>query len=155
VDLVVAPDDPRRPDVVALLEVHLAFMHATFPPEHVHALDLDGLCDPAITFLSVRDPDGVLLGVGALRQLDPTHAEIKSMHTVAARRGSGIARTMLAALLDLARSRGCSRVSLETGAEDAFAPARRLYESVGFRRCPPFGDYWDNEHSMCMTLALT
>lgn len=150
----IEPDDPRRDDVRALLDAHLSLMRRVSPPGHVHALDLDGLLRPEITFLSARDADGSLLAVGALKQLDPTHAEIKSMHTAAEARGSGIARRLLAALLDVARQRGCGRVSLETGTQEAFAPARALYESVGFLTCPPFADYTVNPYSTCMTLDL-
>jgi len=150
----IAPDDPCRDDVRALLDAHLALMRRVSPPGHVHALDVDGLVGPEITFLSARADDGALLGVGALKQLEDGHAEIKSMHTAADARGAGIGRRLLGALLDIARARGCTRVSLETGTQDAFAPARALYTSVGFRTCPPFGDYTANPHSTCMTLEL-
>jgi putative acetyltransferase len=120
----------------------------------VHALDVSGLLPPSITFVSVR-VDGRVLGVGALRELDHTHAELKSMHTVAEARGRGVARAILDHLLDLARARGYLRVSLETGSMAAFAPARALYASAGFTVCPPFGDYWDSPYSTCMTLDLS
>jgi putative acetyltransferase len=150
---VVAADDPRTVDVLALLEAHLAFAREHSPPEDVHALDVEGLTSSSVSFFSVRQ-DGHLLGVGALKALDPHHAEIKSMHTAAAARGRGVARAMLDHLLLLARERGCSRVSLETGTMAAFAPARALYSSAGFEVCEPFGDYWDSPYSLCMTLDL-
>ena len=140
-------------DVAALLGRHLEFAHEVTPADHVHALDVDRLVDPAVTFFSAR-LDGVILGVGALRRLDPTHAELKSMHTTSAARGHGIARAILARLLSEAIERGYERVSLETGTADAFLPARTLYASVGFRPCPAFGEYTDNPHSVCMTLTL-
>jgi len=146
-------DDPRRPDVRALLERHLALMLSASPPEHSFALGVDGLLDPAITFCSFR-ADGELLGVGAIKQLDPWHAEIKSMHTTQAARGRGVGRAMLAHLLGLARARGCRRVSLETGTMTEFAPARALYESAGFVACEPFADYQPSEDNCFMTLAL-
>jgi len=146
-------DDPRADDVRKLLERHLAFAHANTPPEDVHALDLDGLLDPAVTFFSFRR-DGELLGVGALRQLDRHHAELKSMHTAQAARGLGVGRAMLAHLIGVARERGCRRVSLETGSMDAFAPARSLYAGAGFRPCGPFGDYSPSGSSSFMTLSL-
>jgi len=155
VNLTIAVEDPRTADVVALLEQHLALMRATSPPGHVHALDVDRLVDPAITFLAARRAtDGVLLGVGALKLLDASHAEIKSMHTAAEARGLGVGRAVLERLLALARERGCSRVSLETGTMDAFAPARSLYAATGFVTCEPFGDYTVNPYSTCMTLTL-
>jgi putative acetyltransferase len=146
--------DPREPDISALLATHHAFSNEQSPPEHVHALDHDGLASAAVSFYSLRD-GGELLAVGALREIDAGHGEIKSMHTAGTARGRGIGRLMLNHLLDVARGRGYSRVSLETGTMEAFAPARRLYESVGFEVTPPFGPYWENEYSICMTLELS
>jgi putative acetyltransferase len=149
----VSVDDPRMPDVRALLERHLTFSLEQTPPEHSFALDVAGLLDPAITFFSFR-LDGELLGVGAIKQLSPEHAEIKSMHTAAAARGRGVGRAVLAHLLDVARARGYRRVSLETGTMEAFAPARALYESAGFTPGEPFGDYERTEDNYFMTLTL-
>jgi putative acetyltransferase len=146
-------DDPRAGDVRELLERHLAFAHANTPPEGVHALDVTGLLDPAVTLFSFRR-GGELLAVGALKQLDRGHAELKSMHTAQAARGRGIGRAMLDHLIAVARERGCRRVSLETGSMDAFAPARSLYASAGFRLCGPFGDYSPSRTSTFMTLSL-
>ena len=145
--------DPGDPDVVALLEGHLSFAAEHSLPEDVHALDLDGLRDPSITFLAARR-DGVLLGVGALKVLDPTHGELKSMHTLAASRGSGVGAALVRRLLDEARALGLERVSLETGSMEAFAPARRMYARAGFVECEPFGDYNPSRNSTFMTLAL-
>ncbi|RYU11651.1 GNAT family N-acetyltransferase [Nocardioides iriomotensis] len=146
--------DPGDPDVVALLEGHLSFAAEHSPPEDVHALDLDGLRDPSITFLAARR-DGVLLGVGALKVLDPTHGELKSMHTLAASRGSGVGAALVRRLLDEARALGLERVSLETGSMEAFAPARRMYARAGFVACEPFGDYNPSRNSTFMTLDLS
>lgn len=145
--------DPIEPDITALLTGHLDFANEHSPPHHVHALDIDGLSSADVSLYSLRD-DGVLLAVGALREIDSGHGEIKSMHTASAARGRGVGRLMLDHLLDVARTRGYGRVSLETGTMDAFAPARRLYESAGFQVTPPFGPYWENEYSVCMTLQL-
>lgn len=152
-DLVIAIDDPRTPDVRSLLETHLAYSHDVTPPGHVHALDLDGLLDQSVTLFSARI-DGALAGVGALRQQETSHGEIKSMHTALSFRRRGVGRAMLAHLLAVAREREYRRVSLETGTMDAFAPARALYSRAGFRNCEPFGDYTSNPHSVCMTLEL-
>jgi putative acetyltransferase len=149
----ISVDDPRKPDVRALLERHLRFSLEQTPPEHSFALDFGGLLDPAITFFSFRLA-GELLGMGAIKQLSPEHAEIKSMHTAAAARGRGVGRAMLAHLLDVARARGYRRVSLETGTMAAFAPARSLYESAGFTPCEPFGDYELTEDNCFLTLTL-
>ena len=151
--LTIAPDDPDRPDVRALLAAHLGFAHEHSPPEDVYALDGSGLRSADISFFSAR-ADGELLGVGALRRLDESHAEIKSMHTVAAARRRGVGRAMLAHLLTTAQAEGCTRVSLETGTMAAFAPARALYASAGFTPCPPFAGYRPSPYSVCMTLAL-
>ncbi|WHP15984.1 GNAT family N-acetyltransferase [Cellulomonas sp. ES6] len=138
---VIAPEDPRTPDVRALLTRHLQAMHAQSPPEDVHALDVDALAAPHVTFLAARDADGTLLGVGALARITPGHAEIKSMHTAAAARRRGVAAALLDRLLALAAEQGDDRVSLETGTQDGFAAARALYERAGFVACPPFAAY--------------
>jgi putative acetyltransferase len=149
----IAIDDPRAPDVTRLLAAHLAFAHAPTPPEDRHALDVDGLCGPSVTFFSFRR-DGVLLAVGALQRLDSDHAEVKSMHTVAAARGQGIGRRMIEHLITVAREAGCKRVSLETGSMAEFAPARALYASAGFETCEPFASYRASPNSTYMTLGL-
>jgi putative acetyltransferase len=123
------------------------------PPEDVHALDLDGLLDPTITFFSLR-VDGELLGVGAIKQLDDRHAELKSMHTAVAARRRGVGRAIVEHLLAVAAERGVRRVSLETGSGDAFAPARALYTRAGFAPCGPFGDYRPSPNSAYMTRLL-
>ena len=146
-------DDPRKPDVRALLERHLTFALSTTPPEHSFALDVDGLLDPAITFFSIR-AGGELLGIGAIKQLDAGHAEIKSMHTAQSARGRGVGRAMLNHLLAVTRSRGYARVSLETGTMEEFAPARAMYSSAGFTACGPFADYQPSPDNCFMTLAL-
>jgi putative acetyltransferase len=150
---VISVDDPRAEDVRALLVRHLAFANSHSPPEDVHALDVDGLLGPAVTFVSYRS-GGALLGVGALKRLDDEHVELKSMHVLEEARGRGIGRAILDHLLAVARERGYRRVSLETGSMEAFAPARSLYASAGFTVCPPFGAYWVTPNSTCMTLVL-
>lgn len=149
----IAEDDPRAVDVRELLERHLDLMHSQSPPEDVHALNIDGLLDPAVTFFSFR-AGGQVLGVGALKHLDVTHGEVKSMHTAAAARGRGIGRAMLGHLIGVARGRGYTRLSLETGSMAGFAPARSMYERAGFAYCGPFGDYGPSPNSVFMTLAL-
>jgi putative acetyltransferase len=146
-------DDPRSADVRALLRRHLAFARRHTPAEHAYALDIDALLGPAITFCSFR-AGGELLAVGALKQLDDTHGEIKSMHTAEAARGRGIGRAMVGHLVSVARDRGMRRVSLETGTMAAFGPARALYASVGFTPCGPFGGYRPSPDNTFMTLLL-
>lgn len=146
-------DDPRADDVRALLDEHLRFSRAASPPEDVHALDVTGLLDPAVSFFSVR-ADGELLAVGALKRLSAADAEVKSMHTAVGARGRGLARAMLSHLVSVARNAGCARVLLETGSMAEFAPARALYASAGFAVCEPFGDYVASPHSTFMSLSL-
>ena len=151
--LLIAADDPTADDVRAVLERHLAFAHQVTPHEGVHALGVDGLVGPDITFFSARI-DGRAVGVGALKELDASHAELKSLHTVAEERGRGVARALVAHLLAVAAERGYRRVSLETGDMEAFAPARALYAAMGFVPCPPFGEYVSSPTSACMTRVV-
>ncbi|MBT2327053.1 GNAT family N-acetyltransferase [Variovorax paradoxus] len=146
-------DDLSRPEIHALLDEHLQNMHALSPPESVHALDLNKLRRPDITFWSAWN-GSVLVGCGALKELDSKHGEIKSMRTPSALRRQGAGRATLVHIIDVARSRGYQRLSLETGAQQAFKPAHRLYESFGFARCGPFGDYVEDPNSVFMTLRL-
>lgn len=151
--IVIAPDDPRAGDVTALLERHLEFARSCTSPDFVFALDVDGLVQPAVTVCSARR-DGLLLAVGALKELDPSHGELKSMHTSAAARGQGVGAAMVEHLVGLARRRSYDRVSLETGSQVEFEPARALYARAGFVVCGPFADYPDSANSVFMTLTL-
>ena len=150
----IALDDPRKSDVRALLERHLAFCLSETPPEHSFALDVDALVQPGIAFFSYRDGDGTVLGVGAIKELDPAHAELKSMHTAAEARGRGVGRAILDHLLSVARARGYRRVSLETGTTPGFAAARALYAGSGFVPGEPFADYVCTEDNTFYTLTL-
>ncbi len=151
--VVVAVEDPDQADVRALLEEHLRDMYATSPAESVHALDLAALSHPTITFWTAR-AGGTLLGCGALKRLADQHGEIKSMRSAADARGRGVATTVLRAILDEAVRRGYARLSLETGTEDFFAPARTLYRRHGFTECPPFGEYVEDPNSVFLTRTL-
>jgi putative acetyltransferase len=146
-------DDLSRPAIHALLNEHLRSMYALSPPESVHALDLDELRGPDMTFWSAWDGD-VLLGCAALKELDAAHGEVKSMRTPSALRRRGAGRRLLEHIIAVARSRGYERLSLETGAMPAFAPAHHLYTTHGFTQCGPFGEYVADPHSLFMTLDL-
>ncbi len=148
--MLIRVDDLAGPEIRALLEEHLADMRAISPPESVHALDLDGLRRPEITFWTAWSGNA-LLGCGALKELSPDHGEVKSMRTARAHRRSGVARAMLAHIVAAARRRGYQRLSLETGSMAEFAPARSLYERFGFRYCEPFAGYVDDPNSVFMT----
>jgi len=146
-------DDLSREAVHALLAEHLADMHATSPPDSVHALDLTGLAHPAVTVWTLWD-QGLVLGCAALKELCSTEGEIKSMRTSSTARGRGVGTRLLSHVLDDARRRGYTRLNLETGVQDFFAPARRLYRRHGFVPCPPFGAYQADPNSTYLTRAL-
>ncbi len=146
-------DDPRKPELRELLVRHLTFCLSETPPEHSFALNVGGLLDPKVTFVSYRDGETVL-GVAAIKELDAAHGEVKSMHTAAEARGRGVARALLTHLLDTARARGYQRVSLETGTTPGFGAARTLYESVGFTPTGPFGGYPQTEDNTFYSLTL-
>ncbi|MBS0340257.1 MAG: GNAT family N-acetyltransferase [Proteobacteria bacterium] len=146
-------DDLRGPEIQALLEEHLRDMRSISPPESVHALDLDALRRPEITFWTAWAA-GELVGCGALKMHDASHGEIKSMRVSGRRRRTGAGRAMLLHIVDEARRRGLSRLSLETGSQPEFAPARQLYASMGFAECGPFAGYNLDPNSVFMTRPL-
>jgi putative acetyltransferase len=146
-------DDLSRPQVHDLLREHLQEMYELSPPESVHALELSELHSPGVSFWSVWE-GATLLGCGALKELDPSHGEVKSMRTPRALRRRGAGRAVLAHIIEEARARRYLRLSLETGAQAAFEPAHRLYQSAGFVDCGPFGSYGPDPNSRFMTLAL-
>ena len=146
-------DDLSRPEIHALLSEHLRNMYEVSPPESVHALDLDRLRSPEITFWTAWDGT-LLIGCGALKELDSLHGEIKSMRTPQALRRRGAGRAILNHIIAVARTRGYQRLSLETGSMEAFRPAQKLYESAGFSFCGPFGVYREDPNSAFMTLRL-
>ena len=146
-------DDLTGTKIQALIAEHLEGMHEQTPPESVHALGLSELPVPEVTVWSVwRDSE--LLGCGALKEIDDTHGEIKSMRTATAHLRQGVAQRLLKHIVGEARQRGYRRLSLETGASPGFVAARVLYERYGFIVCGPFADYREDPHSVFMTLAL-
>ena len=146
-------DDLSGGEVIALLREHLADMYATSPPESVHALDVDALKASNIRFFSAWQ-DNVLAGCVAIKTLDNNGAELKSMRTATAFRGKGVGQALLAFIIDHAQAQGVSSLSLETGTQDYFAPARNLYRKFGFIECGPFGQYKLDPNSHFMTLKL-
>ncbi|MFA6299280.1 MAG: GNAT family N-acetyltransferase [Nocardioides sp.] len=150
----IALDDLRDADVVAFLEEHVTQLRDVTPPGSSHALDLDGLRASDVSFWTATGDDGQLLGCAALKALTAGHAELKSMRTAGHRTRQGVATALLCHVLDEARAAGFTRVSLETGSFEFFAPARALYARHGFTECEPFGDYRPDPHSTFMTLQL-
>ena len=146
-------DDPRCDGAMALLRQHLQDVARHSPAESIHALDIDALCRPEITFWTVRD-SGDVIGCGALLELDATHGEIKSMRTARTHLRRGVASIILERILGEAHRRLYRRLSIETGAQDAFAPARALYRRFGFVMCDPFADYRPDPNSVFMTKRL-
>ena len=140
-------------DVQALLAFHFEQMRSTSPPEACHVLPAEGLRHPSVTLWSLRE-GGELLGIGALKELASHHGEIKSMRTAPAALGRGVGRKILHHIVAEARSRGCKRLSLETGSTAPFAAALRLYESEGFVPCGPFGEYQDTPFTRFFTREL-
>lgn len=136
-----------------LIRAHLSQMFSQTPPESVYALPIEGLTAPGVTFWSVW-AGGEIVGCGALKEIDPTHGEIKSMHTLARFRGLGYGRAMLDFILAEARRRGYRRLSLETGGTAPFAAALALYKGAGFTATGPFGDYEFDPHSVYLTLQI-
>jgi putative acetyltransferase len=143
----------ETPEVAALLAEHVEDMRRYSPPESVHTLDLDRLRTPDLTFWSLWDREQVL-GCAALRELDATHGELKSMRTAPSYRRRGVAATLLDHVVAEAGRRGYARLSLETGSTEEFAPARTMYAAHGFTACGPFGPYVADEFSVFMTLDL-
>lgn len=151
----ITEDDPAAPDVTALLKRHLAFTAEASPEGTCFALDVDGLKADGVTFWTARH-DGVVLGCVAVKagHLEPDHGEIKSLHCAAEARGRGVGAALITTLLEHGRGSGLTRLSLETGRSEGFAPSRRLYEAMGFESCPAFGPYEDDTFSFCMTRAV-
>ena len=152
-EIVITTEKSLTDELAQLLQAHWLFCTSSTPIEHVYALDASKLFSPDITVFGARI-DGELVGVGAMRKLDLLHAELKSMHTLAEFRGSGIGKAMVAQIEDFARSSGIERMSLETGTNEAFKPARELYKSLGYNSCDAFGDYVLSEDNMCMTKSI-
>ena len=143
-------DDLSSPEIIHLLREHLRSVASHSPPESVHALGLEALRDPDITFWSVWQ-DSELMGCGAVKELDSRHGEIKSMRTASSHLRKGVAATLMHQILEEAERRSYERLSLETGSMDAFAPARSLYARFGFKPCGPFANYVEDPYSVFMT----
>jgi putative acetyltransferase len=146
-------DDLTGREIAGLLKEHLAGMYMHSPPESVHALPIEKLRSPDVTFWSVWE-HGELLGCGALKELNPQHGEIKSMRTVSRHLRKGVARAVLDHIIAEAKSRGYRRLSLETGSMAAFEPACQLYARAGFTYSQPFADYVEDPNSLFMTMEL-
>jgi putative acetyltransferase len=151
--VVIAEEHPLTPDLSLLFDRHTADMHAETPPESIYMMDKGALAAPGIRFFVLRE-DGVPLAMGAIKGIDASHAEIKSMHVLAEARGRGLSKRMLDHLLAEAGRGGFSRLSLETGIQSTFIAARALYGRAGFAECGPFGDYTLDPNSVYMTKVL-
>lgn len=143
-------DDAR---VVALLRYHFDKCHEVTPPGSAHVFDVSKLKAADVDFFSAWDEEA-LLGVGAVKYLDAQHGEVKSMHTAEAARGRGVGSTILKHIMEAARAKGVTRLSLETGSFWYFEPAVRLYNAHGFVECAPFGDYRPDPNSLFLTRLI-
>ena len=152
-EIVITTENSLTDELAQVLQAHWLFCTSSTPIEHVYALDASKLFSPDITVFGARI-NGELIGVGAMRKLDVVHAELKSMHTLAKSRGLGVGKAMVAHIEDFARNSGIKRMSLETGTNEAFKPARELYKSLGYRSCEAFGEYVLSEDNMCMTKLI-
>ena len=152
-EIVIAIEESLTDELAQVLQAHWLFCTSSTPIEHVYALDASKLFAPDITIFGARI-DGELVGVGAMRKLDEYHAELKSMHTLAKFRGLGIGKAIVAQIEEFAKDNGVDRMSLETGTNEAFRPARELYKSLGYESCDAFGDYVPSEDNMCMTKLI-
>jgi putative acetyltransferase len=151
--ITIGAESPLGADLRLLMERHTADMHADTPPESIHMMDASQLAAPGIEFFVMRDV-GVPVAMGAFKRIDEGHAEIKSMHVLAERRGQGLSRRMLDHLMAEAKAAGYRRLSLETGAQAMFLPARQLYARAGFDECGPFEGYGPDPNSVFMTKLL-
>jgi putative acetyltransferase len=149
----IVEDDLSGPEIAALLELHLGEMHQWSPACKVHAMPLERLREPDVTFFAAWDGD-TLAACGALKELDPEHGEIKSMRATPEYRGRGAGRAILEHIMAEALSRGYARLSLETGRTEPFEPAHRLYQGYGFEPCEAFADYVLDDFSICMSREL-
>ena len=152
-DILIAAESPVGADLAVLMARHTADMHADTPPESIHMMDAGQLDHPDIMFFVMRQA-GAPVGMGAFKRIDAVHAEIKSMHVLIELRGRGLSRRMLHHLVARARVAGFTRLSLETGTQPMFLPARALYAKAGFDECAPFADYQPDPNSVFMTLTL-
>jgi putative acetyltransferase len=145
--------DLSDPRLAEFLDEHLREMRSVKPRGSKHALDLDRLRQPDITFWSVTDGD-MLVGCGAIKWLDARHAELKSMRTAPARQRNGIGSLLLRHIITETRRMGFTRLSLGTGSAGYFAAARQLYAKFGFEYCQPFAAYQPDPHTVFMTKTL-
>ena len=149
----VVEDDLTGAEVAELLELHLSEVHQWSPACKVHAMPIERLREPDVTFYSAWD-GGTLAAVGALKQLDTARGELKSMRAAPEYRGKGAGRAMLEHLMAEAQQRGYRWLGLETGRPEPFVPARTLYARYGFAECEAFADYVSDEWSLCMSRSL-
>jgi putative acetyltransferase len=152
--LTIAPESPLTPDLTLLMQRHTMAMHAETPPESIHMMDAGKLAQPGIWFFVMRD-SGAPIGMGAVKKIDESHAEIKSMHVLSERRGQRLSHRMLDHLVSHALAEGFTKLSLETGSQPGFAPARGLYAKAGFAECGPFEGYGPDPNSVFMTREIS
>ncbi len=146
----IRPTDPR---IAPLIDGHLAMMRASSPACSVHAMEADALAESGAHLYAIFERDAPV-AIGAVKRIDAMHCELKSMHVRTDIRRNGLGRAILTHLLQVARDAGFQRVSLETGSQPPFAPARAMYSAAGFNECPAFEGYGPDPNSVFMTKTL-
>lgn len=152
-EIEISTEESLNDDLEQVLQSHWLYCNANTPIEHVYAIHASKLFASNVTVFSARS-DGELAGVGALKKHDAQHAELKSMHTLNRYRGTGIGKALVAHIEKVAKAQGVTRISLETGSNEAFKPARDLYQSLGYESCEAFGEYVLSEYNICMTKVI-
>ena len=151
--MIIKIDDLHGPEIAQLLQEHLDHMHSVSPAASVHALDIEALRHPDITFWSAWE-DHHLCGCGAIKKINAEYAELKSMRTAKEYQRQGVALNILNTVIIEAKVRGYKKLYLETGSQPAFAPARTMYLNRRFKLCEPFEGYIHDENSVFMSLDL-
>ena len=151
--MIIKIDDLHGPEIAQLLQEHLDHMHSVSPAASVHALDIEALRRPDITFWSAWE-DHHLCGCGAIKKINAEYAELKSMRTAKEYQRQGVALNILNTVIIEAKARGYKKLYLETGSQPAFAPARTMYLNRRFKLCEPFEGYIHDENSVFMSLDL-
>jgi len=143
-----------NPEVHELLVKHFIELRSVSPEGSAHVLDINGLKDPTIKFWSLWE-DNTLVGSGALKFLDKSHGEFKSIRVNDKSRNKGNGIKIVNYLINEAKKLNIKRLSLETGAGDFFLPARKLFLTCNFRVCGPFSHYVDDVNSVYMDLLIS
>ena len=140
-------------EVNNLLKKHFIELRSVSPAGSTHVLDIDGLKDSSIKFWSLWE-NNKLIGCGALKFLEKGHGEFKSIRVADEFRKKGIGERIINHLIEEAKKLEISKLSIETGAGEFFAPARKLFKKFGFKECKPFAHYKEDPNSCYYNLKI-